>query len=250
MRRLRQETYSFVERLMGLHPAPFYLTEHGFPHVEKVLTNAGIFSEILGLSEKEQKILEAAALLHDIGNAISRKAHHACSVKLIAKMCGVKPPEKYVEECPGDLDVDYKLSELTPEECEAVMDLVYHHRRKTGFLKSDEVIPVDGSPVRIGLLRSVLRVSDALDIDRTRAQKWSEVKDRLPPESVPHWLGHLAIESHQVDVGPGMKNNFIRLLVKDYNAAKFKIHDLADDVYSSELGKKFDLDITLVKKSS
>ena len=59
------------------------LNEHGFPHVRRVGLVASNILRKLGFEDRIQEQARIAALLHDIGNAISRR-HHASTGAILA----------------------------------------------------------------------------------------------------------------------------------------------------------------------
>ena len=97
----------------------------------------------LQLSEKYRKVLEGAAILHDIGNYISYSSHHKHSYYLI------------------------KNSELlgyTPEEIEIIANIARYHRRSVPKLSHEPYysLGVDQKAV-IRKLAGLLRLADGLD---------------------------------------------------------------------------------------
>lgn len=59
------------------------LNEHGFAHVRRVEAVAATILRELGFDDQAQEQARIAALLHDIGNAVSRR-HHATTGALLA----------------------------------------------------------------------------------------------------------------------------------------------------------------------
>lgn len=177
--------YAHVASFLRKVRIPFFLTEHGWGHVERVVAHARSLGSLFGLSEAQQRILDWAALFHDVGNGASsvypelglsdeeaRKRHEEYSARMIREWSAQGLFEGLV----------------TPEETELVARLALAHR-KTRPLPEDR---------QERLLTVILRVADGIDIDARRAQKndqgvfYEEIWD-LPPDSRPHWEGHRAI---------------------------------------------------------
>ena len=106
------------------------------------------------LGEKERKILEAAALLHDVGNYISYSKHHKHSYYLI------------------------KNSEFigySPHEIELIANIARYHR-KTLPKEAHENYKILNEKERyvVDALSSILRIADALD--RTHDNKIHDIR--------------------------------------------------------------------------
>ncbi len=131
---------------------PFFLTEHGWGHVERVVGHARSLGSLFGLSESQQRVLDWAALFHDVGNGaasvypelgltdeVARKRHHEFS----ARMVGEWSSQGLFEGL------------MTQDEAELVARLTYGHRKA-------QALP-EGRQER--LLEVILRVADGMDID-------------------------------------------------------------------------------------
>ena len=117
----------------------------------------------------EQGLLRIAVLFHDVGNIVDRKEHHVISQETVIRMTaeGALP--------------------FTSQEAEIIGLLCRWHRKEYDPNRTDEV---NGRMIRTGLLASVLRVADAMDIDYRR----SDYPDRrfqvirfFFPQEVPFW---------------------------------------------------------------
>ncbi len=225
-----EELMRVAERELKAAPHPFWLTEHGWGHTERVLTWASILGQIKGLSDAEMRILREAALFHDIGNRIDRGTHHACSAKMVLQMCGLDPNE-IPQECRGEIKTFERLG-LPEDECRAVADIVLWHRKKMGPVDMSETRIVGGEVVRTGLLKALLRVADVLDIDWRRARAYEVVREKLPPESVPHWEGHVAIKGEVFEYEEGEPAE-IKLFVSSEEKAAFQVGELKKDLAGS-----------------
>jgi hypothetical protein len=150
--------YAHVARFLRSVRIPFFLTEHGWGHVERVLAHARSLGSLFGLSEAQQRILDWAALFHDVGNGASsvypelglsdeeaRKRHEEYSARMIREWSAQGLFEGLV----------------TPEETELVARLALAHR-KTRPLPGDR---------DERFLTVLLRVADGIDIDARRAQR-------------------------------------------------------------------------------
>jgi exopolyphosphatase/guanosine-5'-triphosphate,3'-diphosphate pyrophosphatase len=102
-----------------------------------------LLKDKLQLSEKYRKILEGAAILHDIGNYISYSSHHKHSYYLI------------------------KNSELlgyTPEEVEVIANVARYHRRSVPKISHETYNSLaNDQQALIRKLAGLLRLADGLD---------------------------------------------------------------------------------------
>ena len=99
--------------------------------------------EFLGLTDSDRDILEAAALLHDIGNYISYSQHHKHSYYLIKN---------------SDL-IGY-----TDEEIEIIANVARYHRKSPPKKTHENFMKLDVCQKdKVRILSGILRVADALD---------------------------------------------------------------------------------------
>jgi hypothetical protein len=143
--------------------------DHGPGHALRVKSFACQLGSLAGLSEVEQGLLRIAALFHDVGNIVDRKEHHVISQETVIRMTaeGALP--------------------FTSQEAEIIGLLCRWHRKEYDPNRTDEV---NGRMIRTGLLASVLRVADAMDIDYRRSDypdRWFQVIRFFFPQEVPFW---------------------------------------------------------------
>jgi hypothetical protein len=122
--------------------------DHGPGHALRVKSFATQLGYLLGLTPTEHHLLRAGALFHDVGNIIERERHHLISQETVHKLTAMA-------ELP-----------FSTREAELVGLLCRWHRRDYEPGRQDEL---SGELVRTGLLASILRVADAMDIDQRRA---------------------------------------------------------------------------------
>src|SRR5262249_11840570 len=111
----------------------------------------------LSLQPPERLLLEAAALVHEVGYLINYKKHHQHSYHLI---------------------VHGNLRGLTPKQRELVANIARYHRRAGPKLKHENfarLLPDERDTVR--RLSAILRLADGLD--RTHTQQIREVHCQL-----------------------------------------------------------------------
>jgi exopolyphosphatase / guanosine-5'-triphosphate,3'-diphosphate pyrophosphatase len=98
-----------------------------------------------GLGPAQRRLLHAAALLHDVGGAVSLHGHHKHSLELIRRS---------------------RLPGLTPRQLAVVANVARYHRKampQEGHAPFAALGPVERERVRT--LAALLRVADALDRD-------------------------------------------------------------------------------------
>jgi exopolyphosphatase/guanosine-5'-triphosphate,3'-diphosphate pyrophosphatase len=109
-----------------------------------------------GLPASSRDLLQAAAILHDIGYLISHSKHHKHAYHLIMH---------------GD------LPGFTPYEVELIANVVRYHRRAFPKKRHENLAYLTGPDRRlIGRLSGILRIADGLD--RTHSQSVTGVKVR------------------------------------------------------------------------
>jgi len=207
--------FGYVSAFMRRVHVPFFLTLHGWGHVEHVIGNARSLGSLFGLNNDEQRLLDWAALFHDVGNGAStvygvdekeaRERHHEFSAMMIL--------EWKAQGLFRDI--------LSDEDVETVAELCLRHRKKMS-LPEDE---------RMRLLEVILRVSDGMDIDARRAQRndqgaFFEELD-LPKESIRHWEGHRAIEALRLRTGEAVT---FEVIVSDPTKAAFQVAEITKEL--------------------
>jgi hypothetical protein len=122
--------------------------DHGAGHILRVKSFATQLGYILGLTPPERHLLRAAVLFHDVGNIVERPRHHIISQETVERLTTA-----------GQLP-------FSPREGELIGLLCRWHRKEYNPDQQDEL---HGEMIRTGLLASILRVADAMDIDFRRS---------------------------------------------------------------------------------
>jgi exopolyphosphatase / guanosine-5'-triphosphate,3'-diphosphate pyrophosphatase len=186
--------------------------DHGTGHALRVKSFAGQLGRLVVLSEVEQGLLRAAALFHDVGNIVDRGQHNVISQETVIR-----------------LTADGTLP-FTSQEAEIVGLLCRWHRREYDPGRRDEL---NGQTIRTGLLASILRVADAMDIDHRRSdysRRWAEVVRFFFPEKGPYWTSLEEILGVRIQCTPAVELQvFTRGNVKD----NIQIAMLRDDLSST-----------------
>jgi hypothetical protein len=196
-----QRSHTFYEdvatfmRHVGKHGIPPYLTTHGWPHVENVLCYVRTLSSLFNLTKDDLYLLEWGALLHDIG----RGAH-----MIYVGVEGDEAQENHEKYSARMIQEWYDAGTfnglLTLEQKDRIIELCLAHRRKSE-------LPQNPDQQHLSIL---LRIADAMDVDKRRAQKndrgqtYEELKKdpHMRESSHPHWLGHRAIQSLRIHATP------------------------------------------------
>ncbi len=119
-----------------------------------------------GLGAADRRILQAAAMLHDIGQFVSFKGHHKHSLYLISNT---------------------ELPNFSDHEMELVANVARYHRKglpadhHPSFMALDE-----NDRVRVARLASLLRIGDALD--REHVQRVTDLTAKLGDTELTLWL--------------------------------------------------------------
>jgi hypothetical protein len=185
--------------------------DHGLNHALRVKSFATQLGYILNLTETEQHLLRAAALFHDVGNVVERESHHVISQETVEKLA-----------LAGQLPFSVREAELVGLVCR-------WHRRDYDPDRRDKL---RGELVRTGLLASILRVADAMDIDHRRSDytdQLSWVLQFFYPRELPYWTSLEEILGVRIRCTPSVnlqvltrgqigKNMQIDMLRKDLNS--------------------------------
>jgi exopolyphosphatase/guanosine-5'-triphosphate,3'-diphosphate pyrophosphatase len=110
---------------------------------------------LLDLPPDARELLEYAALLHDIGHAVSHDKHHRHTAYLIRN-----------GEFPG----------FTPREVEIIAETARHHRKQIPKASTPELQALpQGARWRVRALAALLRIADALDRTHTGVLRGASV---------------------------------------------------------------------------
>jgi hypothetical protein len=170
---------------------------------------------LLNFTPLEQHIVRAGALFHDIGNIVDRSRHHIISQESVEKLTVL-----------GRLP-------FTPKEAELIGLVCRWHR---GDYDPYQVDTLRGENVRTGLLAAVLRIADAMDIDRRRSdydQKFRSVLEFFFPAQSPYWTSLEEILGVRVRSSRVVS---LQVLTDGQIGDNIQIHMLRKDLASTPLG--------------
>lgn len=143
--------------------------DHGPGHALRVKSYITQLGYVVELTETEQRLARAAALFHDMGMIVERERHHIISQESVQKLT-----------TQGDLP-------FSAQEANWIGLLCRWHRRE---YEPERVELLNGEWVRLGLVASILRVADSMDIDRRRADQDADSRRVLEfffPAEVKFW---------------------------------------------------------------
>lgn len=143
--------------------------DHGPGHVFRVKSFATQLGYLVGLTPTEQHLLRAGALFHDVGNIIDRARHHVISQETVERLTAQ-----------GELPFSQREAALVGLLCR-------WHRKEYDPQRHDEWAD---QVIRTGLLASLLRVADAMDIDQRRVDysaQFMRILHFFYPEELPYW---------------------------------------------------------------
>jgi len=190
------------------------MVDHGPGHALRVKSFATQLSYVVGLTPTERHLLRAAALFHDVGNAVDRKRHPIISQETVEKLAA-----------DGELP-------FSPIEAELIGLLCRWHARDYDPDRRDVL---RNEPIRTGLLASILRVADAMDIDSLRSDytdQFSHIIRFFYPDQIPHWTSVREILGVRIHCTPAVNLQvFTQRHVKD----NMQITMLREDLVSTPL---------------
>jgi hypothetical protein len=189
-------------------------TDHGPGHAFRVKALATQLGCILDLTSEEHHLLRAGALFHDVGNVVDRARHNIISQEVVEKLAEA-----------GKLP-------FNPKEAELVGLMCCWHRKE---YDSDRTDTLRGQTIRTGLLASVLRVADAMDIDYRRSdhgKKFRQVLEFFFPNEMPHWNSADEIFGVRFHCIPDVK---IQIFTRGFVVDNLQIDMLRRDIASTPL---------------
>lgn len=149
--------------------------DHGCGHALRVKAFATQLGYLLGLTQTERHLLRTATLFHDVGNAVDRSRHNLISQQTVL-----------------DLAASRQLP-FTSAEAELIGLICRWHR---GEYEPNRIDGLGDESIRTGFLASILRMSDALDIDQRRfdyTERLMRVIEYFYPQELPWWTSHTEI---------------------------------------------------------
>lgn len=161
-----------------------HFADHGSGHALRVKSFATQLGYLLGLTQTERHLLRVAALFHDIGNAVDRSRHNLIS-------------QQAVEDLAAAGELPFNASEA------ALIALLCRWHR--GDYDAERHDSLADEPIRTGVLASILRVADALDIDQRRfdyTQRLMHVLEFFYPQELPFWTSHKEILGVRIRATP------------------------------------------------
>lgn len=160
--------------------------DHGPSHGLRVKSFATQLSYILDHNDAERHLLRAGALFHDIGNVVDRERHNIISQETVEKLAA-----------DGKLPFSEKGAALVGLLCR-------WHRGEYDPGRTDTL---RSEPIRTGLLASILRVADAMDIDHRRSDyrgRFRQVLEFFFPDNLPHWTSLEQILGVRIHCNPAV----------------------------------------------
>lgn len=222
-----------------------YYNDHGIDHFERIENNYFnlIQNAEINLSCCEVYLALLSIWLHDIGLFLGRKV-------------GESPDDarKYHHERVKSV-LDYLLGENLISRMEAseealVTRICAGHSRKTDLNSIAETAPLNGEEVRPRLLSTILRISDALDIDHRRAPEsvFEIFEETIPSESKKHWQKHRPISGIRfnrthatIDVVTVFENSLPNF-VEQFLLVQWVISEIKNELYSvKEIFEHYDI---------
>ena len=189
-------------------------SDHGPNHALRIKSFATQLGYVMGLTPVERFLLRTAALFHDIGNVIERERHHTISQETVLNLAES-----------GELPFDCKEAQLIGLLCR-------WHRRE---YDPDQVDRLQSEKIRTGLLASILRVADAMDIDHRRSdydEKFRKVLQFFFPNEMPYWTSLEDILGVRIRCTPEIT---LQVFTKDKVNGNMQIEMLQGDLASTPL---------------
>jgi exopolyphosphatase / guanosine-5'-triphosphate,3'-diphosphate pyrophosphatase len=138
---------SWRESALGFAESCHFDRNHGLQVARLSLEIFNALARRYKLGERERRMLEAAAILHDVGYFINYSSHHKHSYHLIRHA---------------------DLFGFTPRERELIANIARYHRKALPKKKHDQFMRLSAADRRtVSRLAGILRLADGLDRSRT-----------------------------------------------------------------------------------
>lgn len=195
-----------------------HMTDHGPLHAQRVYAICRWLGCLFSLTEYESDLMQAAALLHDIGMvSTDRKNHNIESEKLVIS------------------STERNILPFTSDEAVLVGKLCRWHRGDDYI--NDHIEFCEGNKVRIGLLASILRLSDELDLDYRRtcfdSVQDMDITKQYKEDQIQYHKSVLSILG--VRIRADKISKCFELLVDDIAGAKLQIERLIKEILGTPL---------------
>ena len=215
-----------------------YYNDHGIDHFERVENN---FFEIISKSNITLNCCELLLALlsiwfHDIGLFLGRKSEED-------PVQGRKEHYRRVRDVINQLEESGNIAQMDNAQKELLISICEGHSRKVDQLTINEIVEWNGETVRPQMLSSILRVADALDIEKRRAPEsiFDLFGESIPFRSKEHWEKHFMISGikinpnySSVDVFVFLNKFEIKTLINQYLVLDWVGKEILNEIESVE----------------
>ncbi len=189
------------------------MNDHGPLHAQRVHSITKQLSSLFPLTDHEQSLVMASALLHDIGMAKNREEHHTVSSDLVLDMSSK-----------GELPFDEDEAKIVAKLCE-------WHRKEY-----EPARVCEKTGVRVGLLASILRLADGMDLDYRRSDKYEtrkQIVQQFHGTQEKHHLSVLNILALRFSISK--IDTRIELFMNLYDHASLQLGRLVDEMINTPI---------------
>lgn len=195
-----------------------HMTDHGPLHAQRVYAICRWLGTLFSLTEYESDLMQAAALLHDIGMvSADRNNHNIESEKLVIS------------------SAQQNILPFTMDEAALVGKLCRWHRGDDYI--NDHIEFCEGNKIRVGLLATILRLSDELDLDYRRtcfdSVQDMDITKQYKENQIQYHKSVLSILG--VRIRADNLSKCFELLVDDIAGAKLQIERLIKEILGTPL---------------
>ena len=189
-----------------------YYNDHGIDHFERV---ENIFFDIVSSSPIELNCCEVFLVLlsiwfHDIGLFLGRQSGED-------PVQGRTEHYRRVREVIDQLENFGKIAKMDTAQKELLINICQGHSRKIDQLTISETVEWNEETIRPQMLSSILRVADALDIDKRRAPEsiFDLFGESIPFGSKEHWEKHFMISG--IKINPDHSSVDVSVFLNKFN---------------------------------
>lgn len=181
------------------------MTDHEAMHAQRVKRITVFLGSSIGLSELELSHAKIGALLHDLGMIKGRDKHEKKGAEIFRQK---------VTEAGIPLDKD---------SVDLISHIIEKHR---GGYNNSEI----SNNIRKGLICSIVRVADAMDIDERRSSHYDETKGPIKVSNEKQILHHESVKAIKGVRFVFYENPQIEIFTNNPEKASLQVYRLADDI--------------------
>ncbi|MHB8279385.1 MAG: HD domain-containing protein [Candidatus Humimicrobiaceae bacterium] len=185
------------------------MTDHDAMHAQRVRRTTAFLGSSVGLNKVELTHAKIGALLHDLGMGKERGEHEKTGASVFRST------------------VKKENISLDEDNISIIESIIRTHR---GGYNNSEINKFSGSNIRTGLMCSVVRIADAMDIDERRSSSYDEKQGALEVFSKKQVPYHISVKSIKGTRFVCYEEPHIEVFIDNPERAQYHIFKLEEDI--------------------